>query len=391
MAIVRKRAWTLPSGEKKTAWIVDYADLTGKRRYKQFKQKKAADAFLTKAQAEVQSGIHVADSQSITVAAAAENWLRRARRDDLEPSTIDSYDQHVRLHIVPFLGSRKLSTLTKPDIERFRDQLLDSGRSRDMAKRVIGSLGGLIAEAERLGHANRNVARGVRIRKTKRQNKRPVIPTKAELSQLIAAAETTRAGDKAMLMVLIFAGLRASELRGLPWRCVDLVLKTITIDQRADRKNIIGSPKSASGYRTIDIPDQLVSELRRWRLQCPPSRGDYVFPSDAGTPQFHANLVVRFLHPVQVAAGLTRHKKVKGILQYDENGEPLLEGIYTLHCFRHAAASLWIDQRAEPKQVQEWMGHHSIIVTFDTYGHLFPDDGNINLRLTSAASQLLSS
>lgn len=391
MAIVRKRAWTSPKGEAKTAWIVDYTDGAGTRRYKQFAQKKAADAYLATVITELQGGVHIAASKGITVKSAADNWIKRARRENLEPATIDSYEQHVRLHIEPFLAERKLSSLTKPEIETFRDQLLENGRSHDMASRVVRSLSGIISEAERLGQASRNVAKGVRVRNAKRHKTRPVIPTKGELARLVNAAETVRHGDKAMMMILIFAGLRASELRALQWRHIDLHAKTIEIDQRADRKNIIGPPKSASGYRTIPIPDQLVSELRRWRLRCPPSDLDLVFPSAAGTPQFHANIVSRFLHPVQIAAGITRQKKVRGVPQFDDDGAPVIEGIYTLHCYRHAAASLWIDQRAEPKQVQKWMGHHSIVVTYDTYGHLFPDADDVSALLTRAASRLLSS
>lgn len=391
MAIVRKRAWTSPKGERKTAWMVDYTDGAGTRRYKQFAQKKAADAYLDTVKTEVRCGVHTAASQSITVKAAAANWLKRAWREELEPATIASYDQHVRLHIEPFLAERKLSSLTKPEIERFRDQLLENGRSHDMAGRVVRSLSSIITEAERLGHASQNVAKGVRVRNAKRHKGRPVIPTKAELARLVSAAEAARPGDKAMMMVLIFAGLRASELRALLWRHVDLDAKTIDVDQRADRKNIIGPPKSASGYRTIPIPGQLVAELRRWHLQCAPSELDLVFPSGVGTPQFHANIVLQFLHPVQIAAGITRQKRVRGVPKFDDEGAPVLEGIYTLHCYRHAAASLWIDQRAEPKQVQKWMGHHSISVTYDTYGHLFPDADDVNAQLTNAARRLLSS
>jgi integrase len=45
---------------------------------------------------------------------------------------------------------------------------------------------------------------------------------------------------------------------------------------------------------------------------------------------------------------------------------------YRLHSLRHAAASLFIEQGFTPKRVQALMGHSSIQVTFDTYGHLFP-------------------
>lgn len=389
MTSIRKREWTNAKGEQKGAWLVDYRDQAGKRRFKQFDRKKEADAYLIRAGAEVQAGTHTADSQSITVEKAGELWLARARRERLEPTTIDSYEQHLRLHIKPFLGGRRLNRLTTPAIEAFRDELLDNGRSRDMVRRVLGSLTSLIGEAKRLGHVAQNAAEGVSLRKAKRDKPKPVIPTKNELRQLIEAAGRARPGDKAMMLVLIFAGLRASELRGLPWRCVDLKAKTITIEQRADRSNTIGPPKSASGRRIIPIPDIAVAELRRWRLQCPKSEFALVFPSRTGTPQFHPNVVLRFLQPIQIAAGVSRQRIVKGKPILDEGGKPVIEGRYTLHSLRHAAASLWIEQRVPPKKVQTWMGHHSIQVTFDIYGHLFAAHEEDAAMLAAMASSVL--
>lgn len=389
MASIRKREWTSPKGEFKTAWVVDYRDQSGARRNKQFARKKDAEAFVTKASWEVSQGTHTADSQSITVEEAGDNWIKRAYREDLEQTTIDSYDQHVRLHVLPFIGGLRLNQLTKPIVEKFRDDLLDTGRSRSMVGRVLGSLTSLIGEAERLGHVAKNVAQGVRLRRSKREKPKAVIPTKAELRLLIETAGEARPGDKAMMMVFIFAGLRASELRGLPWRCVDLEAATITIEQRADRSNVIGPPKSAAGWRTIPIPPLLVNELRRWRLQCPPSSLDLVFPSKAKTPQFHPNLVLRFQEPIQIAAGMVEPRMKDGVPVLDDDGELILEGRYTLHSLRHAAASIWIEQRVQPKKVQTWMGHHSIQVTFDTYGHLFAALEDDSAVVATAASELM--
>lgn len=390
MATVRKREWTNRKGEHKIAWVVDYTDQRGGRRYKQFSRKGAADAHLTTVSVEVRDGTHTADSQSITIETAADLWLKQCRRESLEPTTIDSYDQHVRLHIVPFVGNRKINQLTKPNVQAFADDLLDNERSRDMTGRVLRSLAALIGNAERLGYVAKNVARGVRLRRNNREKPRPIIPTKDELSLLIECAGDARTGDKAMMMVLIFAGLRASELRGLPWRSIDFRAQTITIEQRADRKNIIGPPKSASGRRTIPIPGVLVSELRRWRLQCPPSNLGLVFPSEAGTPQFHPNLVARFLEPIQQAAGIVKRRLADGDPMVDENGNPVFEGRYALHSLRHAAASLWIDQRTPPKRVQTWMGHHSIQVTFDIYGHLFAAIEEDRATVSAAATSLMA-
>jgi integrase len=384
---IRKREWRTPAGELRTAWLVDYRDQAGTRRAKQFDRKRDADQFLLGAKVEVGKGTHTADSQSITVEKAGDRWLARARREGLEQTTIDAYDQHLRLHIVPFLGARKLNQLTRPAIEEFRDTLLDKGRSKPMAKRVLADLAAILKESERLGYVAQNVARGVTVKRSGREKPKVVPPTKDQIRKLIAAAEAgehDHPADLPMLLILLFAGLRASELRGLPWRNVDLKAGTVTVDQRADRKNIIGPPKSASGFRTISLPPSAITALKRWKLRCPASALGLVFPSEAGTPIFHANVVLRFQEPLQIRAGLCRPKLKDGKPVLGKDGEAIQEGLFGLHDLRHACASLWIEQRVQPKRVQTWMGHHSIQVTYDTYGHLFDaleDDAAIVARV----------
>lgn len=380
---IRKREWTTPKGELRTAWVYDYRDGNGNRRHKQFARKKDAEAFETRARHEVRIGVHTPDSASITLQQAGDNWIQRGSREGLEESTLDAYRQHLKLHIIaedeegvaqsPIAGM-KLSQLRRPMIEAFRDWLLDNGRSRAMAKRVLGSLSALIKEAERTGYVAQNVAKGVVVRQAGRDKAAVVPPTKQQIRQLIEAAtiDGARAMDRPMIMLFVFAGLRASELRGLSWSNIDLAAATVTVTQRADRKNVIGPPKSKAGRRIIPVPPSVVTELRKWKLQCPPSKLGLVFPSERGTPIFHANIVTGFQEPLQLRAGLTEPWISRsGKPRLDEDGQPLLRGIFTLHDFRHACASLWIEQRVVPKRVQSWMGHHSIQVTFDTYGHLF--------------------
>jgi integrase len=368
---IRKRSWTGPAGEKREAWQVDYRDREGKRRSKQFARKKEADAWLTTTAYDVSRGTHTPDSQSITVAKAADNWLKQAVLEGLEPSTIAAYEQHVRLHIKPQIGTRRLNQLTKPAIETFRDDLLTDGRSKAMVARVLRSLSSIVNDAERTGYVAQNVCRGVKLKRGSREKPKVAPPPKKQMRALIAAADAGRPMDKPLLLILLFAGLRASEARALPWRNVDLKQNTITVDQRADYKNTIGPPKTAAGRRTIPVPEMVIVELRKWKLRCPASKLDLVFPSREGTPIFHANLVTGFQEPLQIEAGLTARRMTKGKPVLDDDGAPILEGVYSLHSFRHAVASLWIEQRVPPKRVQSWMGHSSIQVTFDTYGHLF--------------------
>lgn len=364
MATIRKRSWNAPDGEERAAWQVDYKDSSGKRRSKQFARKKDADAWLTQAAWHVTQGTHTPDSQSITVKKAGELWLARARRENLEETTIAAYDQHVRLHINPLCGDRKLSQLTKPALERYRDDLMEK-LSRPMAMRVLRSLTSIIAEAQRRGHVAQNVAAGVKVRRAQREQSKVVIPTKPELRAILKAAESApEPMALPLLAVTIFAGLRASELRGLPWREIDLKKATITVDQRADAKGMIGAPKSAAGRRTIPLPASAVQALREWKLRCPRTEDDLVFPSVGKKAMSHRYMTLNIVAPVQIAAEVCNSVKI------DEE-TTIQEPCYTLHEFRHAAASLWIEQRVNPKRVQRWMGHSSIQVTFDTYGHLF--------------------
>jgi len=111
---VRKRTWKTAAGEERQAWIVDYAEQAGKRRMKTFRLKKEADAFETRSRFEITQGTHTPDSASITIAEAADLWIETCAGRRLERSTIDSYRQHIKFHIRPFIGKIKLSQITAP-------------------------------------------------------------------------------------------------------------------------------------------------------------------------------------------------------------------------------------------------------------------------------------
>jgi len=193
-----------------------------------------------------------------------------------------------------------------------------------------------------------------------------------------------------LALIAIFAGLRASELRGLPWRCLDLKAGTVTVDQRADLKNQIGAPKSEAGYRTIPLPGSAIAALKVWKVACPPTDQDLVFPSLAKKVMSHQFMNVNIMGAVQAAAGAADPVIKDGKPALDKEQRPMMAQRYTLHDFRHAAASLWIEQRVNPKRVQKWMGHSSIQVTFDTYGHLFDQADQDNTVAAAIERELTS-
>lgn len=370
MTTIRKRSWTTPAGEAKTAWLVDYRDQSGKRRAKQFARKKDADAYADRAHDEVRQGTHTHDRDSITVADAAALWIEHGETEGLERSTIKRYRELAELHIKPAFGSLKLSALTKRQVQDFRTTLLQS-KSRSMASKVIRALAAILSHAHELGAINQNVAAAVKIGKATRETEKVTIPTRAELRSMIAAATDT---ERPLLLTAIATGLRSSELRGLRWQDIDLAAGTITVSQRADQWGTIGPPKSKAGRRSLPIPPELVSELKRWKLRSPTSKQGLAFPSSTGTPQRHNNLLRRVYFPLQVRAGLTTPKLNRaGEIVHDEDGQALLTGKYGFHALRHAAASAWIASHIDLKRLQSWMGHANIQQTLDTYGHLIED------------------
>ena len=353
MSTIRKRRWTRPDGSTAEAWVCDYNDQHGKRRQRTFSTKKAADAWLVNARGEVRDGTHTAESASITVAEMGELWLRRADMDGLEVTTVAQYRQHLRYHIEPLLGGDvRLSKLTTPEIEGFRDKLVAT-RSRAMTKKVLSSLKTLLSEAQRQGRVAQNVALPVRAPSDKRHKKRMEIPSKDEINILLAS---TPERWRPFIVTAVFTGMRASELRGLLWKNIDLNRRVIEVRQRADKFNRIGALKSAKATRDIPMGPSVLNALREWRLRSPKS--DFVFSNGVGRVESYANIMNRYFYPTQIAAGLI-----------DEAGKPK----FGLHALRHFFASWLIDRGFQPKRIQLLMGHSSITVTYDVYGHLLSD------------------
>jgi integrase len=379
---VRKRVWTTRTGERKEAWIVDYSDQQGARHIHTFARKKDADEYHATVKVDVRHGIHTAPNKSITVAQAADDWIAYVKLEGRERSTVAQYRQHADQHIKPRIGRERLARLTTPRINAFRDDLL-AHLSRPLARKVLTSLKSLLRDAQRRGNVAQNVAADVSIGVDKRGKRKLKIgidiPSPDEIRAIIGKlAEGSR--WRPLILTAIFAGLRASELRGLRWADVDLKRGELHVRQRADRYNAIGKPKSEAGERTIPLGD-LVHVLREWKLACPKSTLGLVFASGRGNIVRLENIIRRALIPAQSAAGVkTKDGKAK----------------YTgMHALRHFYASWCINRRADgglelpAKVVQERLGHSSIVMTMDTYGHLFPR-GDDDSELAAAQRALLT-
>ena len=228
----------------------------------------------------------------------------------------------------------------------------------------------ILADAMRRGLVAQNVARGVTIARCSRDKTRACTPPIEHLRALLQAANRLGNSDPAlpvMLRLSMLAGPRQSELRAFVWANMDLVGREVHVCQRADRWSVIGVPKSAAGTRSIPIGPALVSDLKAWKLRCPPNELNLVFPGRAGAVLKQHTMADKFLR-LQVAAGLAIDTGKR-----DAKGKSVWAARYGWHDLRHAAASAWIAQGVDLKRLQVWIGHENIQLTLDTYGHLIKD------------------
>jgi integrase len=299
-------------------------------------------------------------------------WIESGEAAKLERTTLEGYQQLLDLHIVPFLGPVKLAQLSVPMVRAFEDQLRNNGRSPAMIRKTRVALSSILSDAQERGLVAQNVVRSLRRRRggkehqtDKRQQGRLKvgidIPAPEEVRAIIPNLESRW---RPLFLTAIFTGLRASELRGLRWADVDFQRGELHVRQRADRYGVIGRPKSAAGERAVPLLPMVVNALREWKLACPKGELDLVFPNRYGGVASLLNIVQKGWSPVQIAAKVT-----------DEHGKAKYRG---LHALRHFYASWCINRRADGglelplKVVQARLGHASIQMTADIYGHLFP-------------------
>jgi integrase len=352
MAVVRKRSWTSPTGEIKTAWFVDYYDSQGQRQRKHFANKKAADGFRISVEGQLASGIYRADAGKLTLGAACQAFLAncedRLRRDErMTRKMLIVYRGYINNHILPALANYRLSQLTARTIGDFRDQLRNAGTTVPTTRKILACLHAILEYAVNQDWIAANAARSVRVIGPRDEGSKKIAPpSKAELSRIIAEA------NPAMRLMILFAastGARAGEQWAARWSDVDFDKAQLHICRRVDAYREEGPPKTAAGERSVPLSAQLVSALKAWKLQSTFSKADdLIFCNRRGKHIGHDNLMKR---------------------QFSR-----LAPSFNWHGLRHFAVSTWIEAGMSPKTVQTFAGHASLQVTMDRYGHLFPSE-----------------
>ena len=327
--------------------VIDFYDQHGKRRLVTLPEgisRKDARKRLVEIEAQVERGTYLPKSKIPTFSEVAENWLKY-KKPNIRHSTYEQYKGHVRNHLSPYFGNTKINHINFNAIEKYITAATNKEVIPATLKKLLTTLGSIMKYAVRKKLCEYNPVSDV---------ERPKVPknTKVEIlkpEEIRALIENEKDQKHKMLFTLaVMSGMRQGELLGLKWAEIDWFNSQVHV-RRTFNHGRFYEPKTETSRRAIDIGPSVMSDLRKWKLACPANDLDLVFPSKAGKPIDANNLIKR-----EFKSALDRAKIRK----------------IHFHILRHTYASLLIDQGEHPKYIQTQMGHSSINVTMDTYGHL---------------------
>lgn len=347
-------------------WYV-FTNWKGQRKAKGFgKDKKLAKAFADKLAAKLkwaeQSGESVSlshpDQAIPTVGEYLMDWLEEYAKVNCKISTYEEYERAIRVQLIPAFGSRPFSSLKRKDISRFIAAKVDQGKSRSTIRNYLAPLKAAAFQAMEDEVMSVNpVIRASKSSRTKDERRQLVQPlNREEVAILLAKAKDQFPLLHPLLLCAVRAGLRQGELIGLQWGEVDFQGSFLEVRRAVVRRRV--TTTKSHKIRRVDMSPQLretLKELKECReleaMANGKEKSEWVFLSPNGYRWDDRNLQRRFPRCLE-ASGLRRVR---------------------FHDLRHTYASLLIDQGAHGKYIQEQLGHSSIQVTMDIYGHLFPN------------------
>lgn len=313
-----------------------------------------ARAWRVDAQARIQAGT-LSAATGPTVAEGAANFIAEVKSERFrqkgghvyKPGTVRGYERDLNKHAIPELGSKRLSRLQRPELQRWADGLTAQGLAPSTVRNIVAALRALIAFGEVRGWVHLNPCNGLRL--PTGENARDRIATPSEAATLIAAMPPK---DRATLGFAVYAGLRLGELLALDVTDVDLKGGWIHVHRSWDRGAKLFVATKSRKPRKVPIIDKLAVLLAdHFVLLNHPSAG-LLFPS-TNNPEWPTD------------PGILRRRTYK--CWNDAGLRPL-----GFHEGRHTFASIGIAAGLNPKTLSTYLGHATITITLDRYGHLMP-------------------
>jgi integrase len=301
--------------------------------------------------------------------------VRTRSGDPYKPSAIRGYEAVLDQRVLPDLGALKLSEIHRADVQGLADRLLGEALDPSTIRNILMPLRVIFRRALEDGVVAVNPTEKLRLPAVR--GRRDRIASPSEASTLITAVPER---DRALWATALYAGLRRGELMALRWEDIDLATGVIRVERSWDLKAGPVETKSRAGKRSVPIPAVLRDHLIEDKLRSKWSEG-LVFGRAAARP-FNDSAVRR-----RAQTAWRRARKARAVelaeatgLDFDKLGEAARDRLLgqagfepiAWHECRHTFASLMIAAGVNAKALSTYMGHSSITITLDRYGHLFP-------------------
>jgi integrase len=276
------------------------------------------------------------------------------------PRTRADYKAQARRYL-DSIERTPITLLSRADIARIVNDLDRAGRSPKTIKNVIHMLSASLNYAVDEGILARNPCRRVKLPKERLEEHEARFLTYEEFAALMVE---TPEHYRPLVIFLVGTGLRWSEATALQSRHVSLPNGTVTVRQawkRVPGGFELGPPKSRKSRRTVNAATQALAAVAP--LLGKPA--EFVFTTPTGRTVSQSNFYNRIWTPAAKRAGLDPRPRI--------------------HDLRHTHASWLIAEGNTLEQVQDQLGHESILTTRSVYGHLMPALGVETGRMASAA------
>lgn len=354
---------------KTWALIIDIGkDAQGKRRQQWITfhgTKREAGTELARLITEQANGTSV-EPNRLTVGEYLQRWLQDYASMAVASQTFTRYDSVVRRHLIPALGGHKLGKLSPLHIQGYYRKALQGtrldGKSGGLSARTVLQHHRILKEA--LGQAVKwrlipnNPAAAVEPPRFNAREMATLTPQQAAV--LVEASEGSPL--QMPITLAVTTGMRRGEILGLQWKDIDWEGGTLQVRRSLEPGKDaprFKEPKTASGRRTVALPEIALEALRRHRIRQNEYRlklgPDYATECDLVCCQFDGtplrNNVTRDFSVLLKRAGLPRVR---------------------FHDLRHTHASLLLASGVHPKVVSERLGHASISITLQIYSHVLP-------------------
>lgn len=352
--VKRKRKGNRKRGAKSDGspvmYKVRYRDPDRVDRSRTFLRRVDAEAFAASVETDIARGQYLDPAAGkVPLAEWADDWFKTIRH--LKPKTQEGYEGLFRKHIRPRLGQRSLASIRPVDIRQLVSEMTDAGLSASRVRQARQLLGMILAAAVENRAIASSPVTGVKIPREQRRE-----------MQVLTAEEVTHLADsvedryQALIYLLAYGGLRWGEAAALRRGRVNLLRSRIEVSESVSEtsKGLHYGPTKNYQTRSVAIPEFLKEMLAKHLTDfVDRGRDSLVFTTENGLPLRNGNFRNRVWDPALEEARLPRIR---------------------IHDLRHTCATLLIAQGAHAKAIQRHLGHSSIQITFDTYGHLLPDE-----------------